>query len=338
MKSGDFMKALAFVAGGALSAAPALADNLLVAHGYAPAHMITQHGIEPWMACVREATGGDVEFQHMAAGQVVNFNGAMDALDQGLAQVSVVLLASASNRLPLNGIALLPGLGDSSQEMVAAYRNALDAEGPIRDEMAASGLRPVLVNLLPPYQIVATSEPVDSIERFKGLKVRVGGGAMNMTMNALGASPVEIGGGEMYVAMERGTVDATILTLSSIKTYGLQDIVRSISGNASLGSGATVLAMSEKVWNGLAPDMQNAVDDCGRTVEATLAQALDAADVELKAEFVALGIEVYDLVPEENGRIAEALEVATADYVQRLQARGLPAEEAHAAYLSGLGR
>lgn len=335
LKAASAALALGALTGAATSA---WSETLIVAHGYNANHEITKHGIEPWMDCVTETAGNTLTFQHLVAGQVVGFNSAIDALNDGLAHVSVVLTAYASNKLPLNGIPLLPNHGSFSQEMVAAYRKALDTEGPIRDEMAAAGLHPVLINLLPPYQIITTGQPIDRLEKFQGLKVRVGGGAMHLTVAALGASPVEIGGGEMYVAMERGTIDGTLLTLSSIKSYGLHELAKSISGNASLGSGTTVLAISDAAWSKLDPEQQEAAEECGRSIEAELARILDEENDALKAEFAASGINVFDVTSESSAEIEQALDAVPANYIARLQARNLPVEEAYKDYLDALGR
>jgi len=49
---------------------------------------------------------------------------------------------------------------------------------------------------------------VKSIADFKGLKMRLGGGLVGEVMQKLGAVPQSIPGGEVYQALEKGTIDA----------------------------------------------------------------------------------------------------------------------------------
>lgn len=321
-----------------LSVSGASADTLTVAHGFSPGHLITTQGVEAWTACVEEITNGDVGFNHFPSGQVVSFGTSLDALNEGLSDVSALLVAYNSSKLPLNGITMLPDLGNTSVEMVKAYRKMLESNGSMANEFATNEVRPLLVNLLPAYQIISMKGSIDTVEKFQGLKVRVGGGVMNFTANALGATPVEIGGGDMYVAMQRGTVDGTFLTLSSVKSYSLEELVNAMSSNGAFGSGATVLAMDEGTLGRLSPEHQKAIIDCGLEVEMQLAEYLDSVDEELMAEFAADGITVFEYSEEANVAIADRLEGVANDYISRLQERGLPAQDVYENYREALGK
>jgi TRAP-type mannitol/chloroaromatic compound transport system substrate-binding protein len=49
---------------------------------------------------------------------------------------------------------------------------------------------------------------IKGVEDFKGLKMRLGGGLVGEVMQRLGAVPQSIPGGEIYQALEKGTIDA----------------------------------------------------------------------------------------------------------------------------------
>jgi TRAP-type mannitol/chloroaromatic compound transport system substrate-binding protein len=49
---------------------------------------------------------------------------------------------------------------------------------------------------------------IKSVADFKGLKMRLGGGLVGQVMQKLGAVPQSIPGGEIYQALEKGTIDA----------------------------------------------------------------------------------------------------------------------------------
>jgi TRAP-type mannitol/chloroaromatic compound transport system substrate-binding protein len=52
------------------------------------------------------------------------------------------------------------------------------------------------------------AKEIKGVEDFKGLKMRLGGGLVGEVMQKLGAVPQSIPGGEIYQALEKGTIDA----------------------------------------------------------------------------------------------------------------------------------
>lgn len=321
-----------------LSATAVSAETLIVAHGFAPNHSLAERGIMPWMACVEEKTSGAISFNHFPSGQISSHPAAVDSLNNGIAQVSAIIIAYASDKLPLNGITLLPDMGTTAAEMVAAWRKSLQAGNPLADELAANKVHPLLLNLLPAYQIMSTVGPIDTLEKFKGLKTRVGGGSTTLMASALGATPVEISASDMYLAMQRRTVDATFLTLSSAKPYSLPELVNAMSSNGSFGSGGTVLAIDQATYDGLSPEHRKALDDCGRQAENELTEYVDTANEALKSEFASMGINVYEFSDETLANISESMASVGTDYVARLEKRGLPAREVYDAYREALGK
>jgi TRAP-type C4-dicarboxylate transport system substrate-binding protein len=52
----------------------------------------------------------------------------------------------------------------------------------------------------------ASKEPIRVLEDFKGKRIRVIGEMASESIKALGAAPAFMGGGEMYMALQRGMV------------------------------------------------------------------------------------------------------------------------------------
>src|SRR3546814_7613969 len=131
--------------------------------------------------------------------------------------------------MPLNGISTLPGLGTTAKNVIAAYTASLKSDVFVQ-EYDRLGLRPLWNMAFPPYQYVATNGPVKTADGFKGKVIRASGGTTDLAIKALGASPVNIGAGDIYVAMQRGTVNATFSSYLTIRseenTSALQSLMR----------------------------------------------------------------------------------------------------------------
>lgn len=314
------------------------AETLTVSHGYPPNHVIAQQGITPWMECVAERTAGRIGFNYFPGGQIASVKDSLDAINGGLSQVSTVVVPYLSHKLPLNGITMLPDMGDTSTEMVSAYRELLNQGGPVSDEWDAIGVRPLVINMLPVFQMVSTVGAVDSLDAFSGVKIRSAGGLLNFTISALGAVPVEMPAGDMYVALQRGTLDAAFLALASVKPYSVDELANAVSVNGSFGGGATIIGIDNGVWERLSPEYQAAIDDCGAAVERQFAVYLDEENVALQKQFGAQGIDVYEFSNEDEAKIKSRLDSVALGYVERLSKRGLPSSEVYEQYRTILGQ
>ncbi len=338
------MKRFGILAGGlmacslALSAAVAKAETLTVSTNLPPSHWGSSMAADPWMACVKGASNGEIDFKYFPSGQIAGFFESLKAVNDGLADIAYIIVSAQTDKLPLNGIPMLPQMGDTVVEMTTANRKALDSGGLLAQEFTKSRLYPLLINVFPVYQLLSRSEPFDTLEKINRKKLSAGGGSLIVTVNALGARAVEMSTGDVYLGVQQGTVDGSMLPLASVKPYKLNEVVKSMSGNGSFGSSSGIWSIDLEVWKKLSSKNQQAMRGCGLKVEMELAEWVDKWTEELKTEFKASGIKVYDFSPEAKAAIGERLKVATDDYINRLAARGLPAREAYEQYLKALGR
>lgn len=329
------------VFGGALvlsSSIAARGETLIVTTNVPPVHWASTQGGEPFMKCVKDVTKNGIDFNYFPSGQIAGFTQSLDAVNKGLAQISYIVVSAQTDKLPLNGIPLLPELGDTVVEMTNAYRKAVDAGGPIADEFTKNRIRPLLINMFPPYQMISRSEPLDSLERLSAKKISSGGGSLIVTLKSVGANAIEMAPTDIYLALQQGTIDGTMLALASVKPYKLQEVVKAMSMNGSFGSAAGIWSIDTGVWNKLPQAHQRALTDCGLKVEAELARWVDKLTEDLKAEFTASGIKMFQYTDDAKTTIAQRLKSAREEYISRIAARGLPAQKAYEDYLKVLGR
>ncbi|SMF65815.1 TRAP-type C4-dicarboxylate transport system, substrate-binding protein [Tistlia consotensis] len=326
--------AVAVLAGGA---GPALAETTLtVAHGFSPTHVIAAQGVDPWMACMKAKAGDQLGFNYYPSGQVASTKEMLTALNAGIADLTTVPIGYVSSKMPLNGVSMLPGLGSSAGQVIPVYSKAV-RQGLLAKEFEQNHIRPIWVMVLPAYQIVSRVGPLRTKEDFAGKVVRSAGGTMNLTLSALGASPAEIPSSDMYVAMERGTVDATLSAYASIKPYNINEVMNAVSANGEFGSFSIAFSMSDSSWTKLSPELQQMASDCGSQVEGSIARFLDGEVDELKAEFSKAGVTVYDFTPEQLAWMHKQLGQVSDDWVARLKDRGLPAQQALDEYRKLMG-
>lgn len=331
--------AAAFVAAASIAiASSATAETLILSANVPPTHWASTEGLEPYMACVTDATKGDIDFSYYPTEQLATARESLNAVNGGIAQLSFLVPSVMTDRFPLNNIPMLPDMGDDVVAMTKAYRQLLNEGGPILEEFEGNRVKPLLLNMYPPYQIMSVGAPIKTVADFEGKKISVFGGAQSFTVKSLGAVPIEMGGADIYVALQQGTVDGNIYALPSAKSWKLNEVVKSISTNANFGGAAGVLAVDTKVWAGLSPTSQTSLVDCGIKIEAKLAKRADELARDLAGEFAEMGLEVYQFDDEAKANLSERLKGAAAEYLARLAERDLPGQQVYDAYRAALGK
>lgn len=297
-----------------------------VVHDSPPSHVTVVQGIEPWMSCVDEGTQGQVTFRTYPGGQLASNKEMLNAVNSGIADLAPVPIGYVSDKMPLNTVGMLPGLGGSSQELVNAYSQAIEA-GPLAQEFSANDIVPLWVKLDPPYQVASATGPLRTLDDFSGKVLRSSGGALNLSIEALGASPAEISVGDTYMSLERGTVDGALTFLTSMKAYNMDEVTNALSSNAALGSFPLVFAIRDDKWDSLPPETQQVMSQCGAQTQASFSKHTDEQNEILAEEFSENGVEVYEFTSDELEAMNERLVTVQDDWVERLSRRGLAAEE-----------
>jgi TRAP-type C4-dicarboxylate transport system substrate-binding protein len=81
------------------------------------------------------------------------------------------------------------------------------------------------------------------------------------TAKALGATPVSMTVPDVYMAMERGSVEAALVPLEALITFKLNEVTKYITTGFQGGYGPYLTGMNLKVWNSLPPDIQRIMDE-----------------------------------------------------------------------------
>jgi len=157
--------------------------------------------------------------------------------------------------------------------------------------------------------IIHSKKPIRSVEDFKDLKLRVPGGMIAEGFAAVGAKTTLLPGGEVFSALEKGTIDAADYTGPAVNwDLGFQQVTKFIwmgpEGLESIYQPVDLMdfGVNMGVWNKLSPKLQkwleNEVDNYSTVHHA----AVQKADMEAWGKFEKAGVEVNRLPVEELDR------------------------------------
>lgn len=121
----------------------------------------------------------------------------------------------------------------------------------------AQNVHPVLCNVIGPETAGWFTKPINSLEDMQGLKIRFSG-LGGMVMNKIGASATLIPGGEIFQALERGTIDATEFSMPAIdNVLGFYKIAKyNLFPGWHQPSSSIHLVVNLDAWNGLSKSDQ----------------------------------------------------------------------------------
>ncbi len=310
-----------------LGSAQAQSVTLTFADSFPLTHSLSREGMVFWMKRATELSGGAVTFKHYPTEQLVKARALFGAISGGTVDAGYIANGYFTDKLPLNGVADMPGIFGSSTEGSRMYWQLLKEEGPLRREFLDNNVIPLAFIVMPPYQMVLRRDAIKGLGDLRGLKVRSGGGMQNLTIEAVGASPVAMTAPDIYLGMQRGTLDGTLLSAISLKPYKLQEVAKSITRNVPFGSPAIGLGMNAAKFRSLPPNVQKALLQAGDDMVAHLSTYLDKEVTTAEEDLRKAGLTVYEPSAQIQGEVSARLKTVGDDWTKRIKSKGLPAEE-----------
>ena len=139
-------------------------------------------------------------------------------------------------------------------------------------------------------------KPVNSLEDFKGLKIRFAG-IGGKVLSKLGASVTMMPGGELYAALEKGAIDATEFSMPAIdQLLGFHKVVKyNIFPGWHQTFTALHLLINEGAWNKLEKSQQELVNTACMAATMRGISEGEAAQGKIIANFKNLGVKARKL-------------------------------------------
>ena len=258
-----------------------------------------------WAGTVKERTGGELEIKPFAAKEVVGDFELLDGVKNGVLEAMNSFTLYWAGKMPATAFlsSYLMGLRYPHEWDIFFYsQGGLQAA---RDLFAKQGL--YYVNRIHHGpNIIHSKKPIRTIADFKDLKLRVPGGMIAEGFAAIGAKTTLLPGGEVFSALEKGTVDAADYTGPAVNwDLGFQQVTKYIwTGPPGLESIYQPVDLMDfvvrmDVWNKLSPKMKTWLDDEIQVYSNIHHGAIQKADMEAWGKFAKAGVTVNRLPAED---------------------------------------
>lgn len=246
----------AAVAVGALSSTAALAQEplkLRFANFEPPASYGTERVYTPWIESINEASEGALEIEMFAGGQLGKPAAQLKTVQNGVADLGLIIPSFTPGRFPGNDIAELPFLwSDPLHASLAVAQMVEDGE------LDYPGIEVLGIAVAGPY-ILHTRPEVDGLADVEGLKIRAAGPIYADVAQALGAAGVGMPVSGVAENISRGVIDGVFLDWSLMDVFRVSDVATH-HVTYPLGGVILLIGMNEDVYENLPPKARAAVD------------------------------------------------------------------------------
>ena len=273
-----------------------------------------------WMEKIKKGTNGRVLITPYWAGALVSVKEAFAEVSRGVADIGSCSLNYSPAGFDLSVKEQLFYYGVPSIEIQRRVYREIRSKFPTDAKLAEVK---VLANAtMPPYHAL-TNKPVRTLQDFKGLSLKALPHLIG-PLKELGGEGVSMSMFDVYVALEKGTIDGLFGPYEALKSLRLGEVVDYCTAlNIANGLSAQRI-MNLNSWNRLPPDIQKVFEDniewWGYEIQKCLENA-DQAGIEYAKE---QGVEFVELSPEDLKKFYSLLEVVALKDAAELDAKGLP--------------
>ena len=236
------------------SAQSASAQVRLIFASQSPAGTPNTVFYNSWAQKVNEAGKGSVRVEVRDGEALSNFITAYDRVADDVIQIGWIIHSLVGSRFPLSDVNSLPFIGnDNVACSVASWR--LYKSGLLNNEY--KDIVPLWFGCLTTTYLHWAKEP-KTMDDLGGLKFRVNGKIPSQAIQLLGGTPISLSGGEMYEALQRGTVDGVATSWAGFEPYKLIEVTTTHL-EAPVGGTPSMHFMSRKKFDSLPKDVQDAI-------------------------------------------------------------------------------
>ena len=261
--------------------------------------------LEQFAQWVKEDTSGRIDISIMPADSVVKYTETLDAVGANIIQMDSTDPSYFAGKDPAFSL-----IGN----MVGAWSDPYQ----LFDMMQNGGGFQIFDKLLNRYNVkllgvactgveaFVSKVPIRKVEDLKGVKLRAPQGMVNNVFTAVGATPVNLPGSEVYTSLEKGVIDASDYTVfATNQAQGMNDIARYPIYPGFHSMPTMQLTLNLDVWKSLPIDLRLILQTDIDRFRDYMVREHNLLDKKAVAEAKAKGIEVVSWPPSEVAKFRE---------------------------------
>ena len=279
---------------------------------YAVPGSVGYKALEQSIADLKKASNGQIDITLYGVGTLVGPFEQLEAVGNGIFECSFNAGGYyAGNDPAFAAFFSLIGVWPSTDDVkIWAYHfGGNELVGELYAKYGVHYVGPALVGAEP----IMSNVPLRNLEDFEGVKIRTAGGLSSELFERLGASPVKMGGGELYTALDTNVVNAAeFVSLAENYDMGLHEVTDYVLYPSFHGPIAMCdFTVNQRVWDSLPEHLQSQLKVWVRELDAKFDYLSRAESLRALQEMKKYGVEQTTLSDEDMKRAKQiSLEIA----------------------------
>lgn len=255
---------------------------------------------------VREATNGKIDIKIYPSGQLGNERDLYEGAQLGSIDMFYAANAVMSSFIPEMKVLDQPFLFENAEEA----HNVIDGElgELIAKKAEVQGIH-VVGWMESGFRNVFSNRPVETIDDFRGLKIRTMENSMHMALfNNLGAMATPMASGDVFTGLQQKTIDAAENSISDVLANKFYEVTKNITYTNHLFVFMGV-GLSDKAWNKIPDDLKETFTEAVKRGCDKQRQYLVEANEEAETKLKELGVTFYEIDKDElKAKVVPAME------------------------------
>ena len=242
------------------------AQTVLTASSWVgPTHTLTLAQKE-WCDTLEKNTSGRVKCNILPRAPVAA-PGTLDAVKNGLIDVSFTVHGYTPGRFLFTQMAELPFLGNNAEPISVAFNKVASKYPQFVEEH--NGVKVLSYFTHGPGIIFNTKKTIAQVDDLQGLKFRVGGGMVNEISKTLAMNVTLKPAPDSYELISGGVMDGTLFPAESTESFKIDKLIRyATTFPGGLYNTSFVFMMNPAKYDKLSPEDKKAVDAISGEVAA----------------------------------------------------------------------
>lgn len=249
-----------------------------------------------FMAKVEERSEGRVKFNVFHSAQLFDGYEELPALSRG--DVDMVNMTSTypSGTVPALSLFGMPFLFDDADHITRVLKGGLFDLGLGKEMEEQHDAVVIGLATWDPGQLYSRRAPILKAADFKG-KVWASTGSIDAeTIQMLGGSPTSLPSSELYLAFDRGVIDATPRPMLTGLGRNLYEVMKHLT-IATFGIEVSVMAVNKQKWESFPEDIQQIIKEAALERDEEQYQLVKQFIADSTEKYESLGVKVHTVDP-----------------------------------------
>ncbi|HHT46339.1 MAG TPA: TRAP transporter substrate-binding protein DctP [Firmicutes bacterium] len=247
-----------------------------------------------------------------------------NAVKNGLADIGCAPVGYSASIMPLNklyGDALMgiPNATEAAGIWTESFKNMPELQKELED------VHVLFLSSTAPLIIGTSKKEISKMEDLKGLVMRFPPG-LEPLAKAWGASPVNMPIGDIYIGLEKGTMNGFFGGEEMLETMRLAELTEYVT-DVSMVYGFNWTGMNLKVWESLPPDVQQVFNELSEWGQEITIEGFDESGYQSRQFALSQGTKFLEIEEDELQKIYNASIPVFEQITAELEGKGLPANK-----------